>query len=380
MLRRVLLSLAVFLMLLGGLALWKRDEIARLSTVLTLFDAERIVANFSAMDAAFLTRPLPRSGPPRPLPAGPPMQVTPELAAFIADRQVTGLVVLKDGAVVHDSYHLGTGGADRRISWSLAKSFLSALFGILHAEGTIPDLDAPVTAFAPQLAGSAYDGVTIRQVLTMTSGLAFDEDYLKFSSDINRMGRVLALGRSMDGFAAGLRARAAAPGDRWAYVSIDTHVLGMVIRGATGLDVLDLMAERVTGPLGLESDAYYVTDGHGEPFVLGGLAMATRDYARFGQMMAEGGAGIVPQDWVEQSTRRQPGTPQAGLGYGFQWWVPADEGPGEFFGRGIYGQHIYIDRAAGVVIANTAADRAFAEPGVEDAYIAMFRAIVTQLR
>ncbi|MFN3970170.1 MAG: serine hydrolase domain-containing protein [Gemmobacter sp.] len=381
MLRRILLSLAVFLLLLGGLALWKRAEIGRLQAVLTLFDAGRIVGNFSTMDRAFLTRLLPRgSTPPRPLPPGPAMEVTPDLAAWIAARSVTALVVLKDGQIVHDSYHLGTTAADRRISWSLAKSLLSALFGILLEEGAIDSLDDPATKYAPALIGSVYDGVTVRHLLTMTSGVQFDEDYLAFRSDINRMGRVLALGRSMDGFAAGLRAREAAPGVRWQYVSIDTHMLGMVLRGATGRDLVDLMAERLTGPMGLEAPGYFLTDGYGEPFVLGGLNLTTRDYARFGQLMLENGGGIVPEEWAVASTTRQAPTAEGAMGYGYQWWIPKGSEPGEFLAQGIYGQYIYANRAAGVVIAVNAADREFREAGVDIGNVAMFRSIAARLR
>ncbi|HMO08148.1 MAG TPA: serine hydrolase domain-containing protein [Paracoccaceae bacterium] len=381
MLRRVLLALLAFLILLGGLAVWKRDEIGRLRAVLSLFEAPVIVANFSAMDRAFLSVTLPRGdGPVSPLPQGEPMVLDPETEAWIAARTITALVVLKDGRIVHESYRQGTAAGDRRISWSVAKSFLSALFGIVAAEGAFDSLDDPVTKYAPVLVGSAYDGVTLRQLLTMTSGLRFNEDYLDFGSDINRMGRVLALGRSMDGFAAGLSERVAEPGARWQYVSIDTHVLGLVIRGATGRGIAGLMAEKVIAPLGLEADPYYVTDGYGEPFVLGGLNLTTRDYARFGLMMMRGGAGIVPADWVAESTRPQAATPPGALGYGYQWWVPQGAEPGEFMAQGIYGQHIYVDTAAGVVIASNAADRGFREPGVEAANIATFRRIAAALR
>lgn len=381
MLRRVLLALLAFLILLAGLALWKREEIGRLRAVLSLFEAPVIVANFSAMDRAFLTVPLPRgAGAVSPLPQGAPIVLDAATEAWIADRTITALVVLKDGRIVHESYRQGTTAADRRISWSVAKSFLSALFGIVAAEGAFDSLDDPVTKYAPRMVGSAYDGVSLRQVLTMTSGLEFNEDYLDFGSDINRMGRVLALGRSMDGFAAGLTRRAAAPGARWQYVSIDTHVLGMAIRGATGRDIAALMAEKVVAPLGLEAEPHYVTDGHGEPFVLGGLNLTTRDYARFGLMMMRGGAGIVPADWVAESTRAQAETPPGALGYGYQWWVPQGAEPGEFMAQGIYGQHIYVNTAAGVVIASNAADRGFRAPGVEAANVATFRRIAAALR
>ncbi len=155
-----------------------------------------------------------------PLPPGPPWTPPQDVADWIADRSVTALVVLKDGALVHEGYFLGTGAEDRRISWSMAKSYLSMLLGILREQdGILPDLDVQVAEVVPELRGTAYDGVTLRQVLTMTSGVAFNEDYLDFWSDINRMGRTLALGQRMDGFAASLKDRAAEPGTRFHYVS-----------------------------------------------------------------------------------------------------------------------------------------------------------------
>jgi CubicO group peptidase (beta-lactamase class C family) len=209
----------------------------------------------------------------------------------------------------------------------------------------------------------------------MTSGVAFDENYLDFWSDINKMGRVIALGGSMDDFAAGRHDRTTPPGERWHYVSVDTHVLGMVIRGATGRDVVDLMSERLIVPLGLETTPYYLTDGKGEAFVLGGLNLRTRDYARFGQLMLEGGRGIVPAEWIAASTTATAPTAAGTTGYGFQWWVPPGAVPGEFMAQGIYGQYIYIDRAAGTVVVVNAADREFEQPGVEAGNVAMLRAL-----
>jgi hypothetical protein len=377
---RVLLLVAL---VIGGVALWKREEIVRLWAVNSLFAPEKIVANFSGMDRLFLTRPLAiGAGPVSALPPGPPIVLPPEVGAWVEARWVTGLVVLKGGQLAHESYYRGTRPEDLRISWSVAKSFLSALFGILHAEGMVPDLEAQVVDFVPALKGSAYDGVSVRDVLTMSSGVAFNEDYLDFNSDINRMGRVLALGGSMDGFAAGLKEREAAPGTRWHYVSIDTHVLGMVIAGATGRDPADLLAERVLVPLGLERTPYYVTDGEGTAFVLGGLNLTTRDYARFGLLFAQGGrwgeAQLVPADWVTASTTLQaPG----GAAYGYQWWVPADSAAhgGDYFARGIYGQYIYINPARAVVVAVNAADTRFEDPGVAEGDLAMLRAIAEAL-
>lgn len=381
--RRFLKFLALIVLIILAAAVWKRDEIARLHAVLTLFDDDRIVTNFSHMDAAFLTVPVPKGdGPAMPLPQGAAFALPAATQDWIVERSVTALVILKDGAIRHESYHLGTGPMDRRISWSVAKSFLSALLGTLVADGTV-DLDRQAVDYAPQLAGSAYEGATVRQIANMTAGLEFDEDYLKFSSDINKMGRVLALGGSMDDFAAGLTARRAPPGDSWAYVSIDTHALGMVIRGASGRSIVDLLSERVITPLGLEAEPYYVTDGYGEPFVLGGLNLITRDYARMGQMFLEGGRAmgrqVVPESWVEASTRPQAETPAGAMGYGYQWWIPQGAEPGEFQAQGVYGQYVYLNRRAGMVIAVNGVDKGFTAPAVEAQNIAMFRSLVAAL-
>ncbi|THD84821.1 class C beta-lactamase-related serine hydrolase [Aliigemmobacter aestuarii] len=383
--RRLLMrGLAVLVVVLAALAAWKWDEITRLRAVLTLFDEDRIVANFSRMDAAFLSRPVPVAGPALPLPEGPAMTLPEGAGDWIAERAVTGLVVLKDGVIVHESYHLGTSAEDLRISWSVAKSVLSALYGILLAEGAVGTLDDPVTRHAPALAGSAYDGATVRDVLTMQSGVTFNEDYLDFNSDINRMGRVLALGGSMDGFAADLKARDRAPGTGWQYVSIDTHVIGMVIRGATGRTIPDLVSEKLFGPLGLEAEPRYLTDGEGVAFVLGGLNLRTRDYARIGQLFLDlgraDGRQIVPEDWVLASTRPQAATAPGAMGYGYQWWIPPGSTEGEFQAQGVYGQYIYVNRPAGVVIAVNAADRGFTAEGVDARNTAMFRAIAAAAR
>jgi len=376
--KRLGLILVVLVLALAAVGVWKRAEIARLMAVNSLFDADRIVGNFSAMNTMFLTRTM-DGGPSLPLPDGAPETLPEGAGDWLESRRVTAIVVLSGGAVVHEAYRLGTARDDRRISWSMAKSALSLLLGTLVDDGTIPDLDAPVTQYAPALRGSAYDRATIRNVVQMASGVAFNEDYMDFWSDINRMGRVLALGGSMDGFAEGQSARRGAPGTEWQYVSIDTHVLGMVIRGATGQTIPDLMAERLFRPLGLHADPYYVTDGRGVAFVLGGLNMTTRDYARLGQLVAQGGVWqgrqLVSTAWIDESTAASaPG----GVGYGYQWWVP-DNAQGEVMARGIYGQYIWIDRPQDVVIAINAVDPDFEDSAVVDENIAMFRAITRQV-
>ncbi|WP_299656174.1 serine hydrolase [uncultured Tateyamaria sp.] len=378
---------ALFALITAALVIgfWKREEITRLLAVNSLFNEDRIVSNFSNMDGAFLHTEISKGASPiSPLPEGPQLTMPATYDAWVDDRTVTSTLVLKDGQIVHEAYYQGTDAEDRRISWSVAKSYLSALFGILVDEGAISSLDAPVTDYAPALEGGAYDAATILNVLQMSSGITFDEDYLDYDSDINRMGRVLALGGKMDEFAAGLTESFAAPGETWKYTSIDTHVVGMVARGATGRDIPDLMAEKLIAPLGLEQSPLYLTDGVGVAFVLGGLNITTRDYARFGQMILQNGAWqgqqIVPADWIAASTVASAETEQGKIGYGYQWWIPVDATDGQFMGRGIYGQYLYIDQQAGVVIVSTAADRQFREDGVSDENIEMFRQIVASTK
>ncbi|OJI94894.1 hypothetical protein LY10_04254 [Planktotalea frisia] len=377
---------AIFVLALIAVAVgvWKREEIKRLLAVNSLFSEEKIITNFSGMNAAFLSVDVPRGdGPVAELPKGTEATLTPEVTQWVKDRTITALVVFKDGALVHESYYQGTNADDLRISWSVAKSYLSSLLGVLLDEGAIASIDDPVTKYAPSLKGGAYDGATIRNVLNMASGVTFDEDYLDQTSDINKMGRVLALGGSMDGFAADLSETFAEPGTDWQYVSIDTHIISMIIRGATGREIAPLLSEKVIIPMGLEASPYYLTDGNGVAFVLGGLNLRTRDYARMGQMFLQNGAyngqQIVPADWVAASTVPSAPTAQGEYGYGYQWWMPKDGREGEFLARGVYGQYIYINRPLGVVIASNAADRKFRDEGVGDYNIEIFRKIAEGL-
>ncbi|WP_417210130.1 serine hydrolase domain-containing protein [Antarctobacter sp.] len=378
MIRRRAASIGLILLIgIAGAGYVYREEVHRLRATMTLFDEGEIVENFSHMDRLFETVPIPVQTRATGLLRGPDMALPAQWQDWLTRRAVTGVIVLKDGTVRHESYHLGTGPDDLRISWSIAKSYLSSLFGMLLAQGDVDSLDDPVTKYAPALVGSAYDGASIRNVIQMSTGVVFDEDYLDFWSDINKMGRVLALGGSMDGFAAGLDARDQPPGEVWRYVSIDTHVLSMVARGATGRDLPDLLAEHVLDPMGVEGEPYYLSDGYGVAFALGGLNMVLRDYARLGEVFRDGGRlngrQIVPEPWVMESTTPSAKTAPGKLKYGYQWWMPSDARAGEFMARGIYGQYVYVDRQSGTVVAMTAADRNFRETGAFDDALQMLR-------
>ncbi len=376
--KRIFGIIALALILFGAafLALnW--SKIKRLQTVNTLFDADKIVYNFSHMGEAFLHQNLDASPTPFIWPEDP--QPLPEtvmiggnekrLAPLLEALDTTAFIVIKDGKLISENYYRGTERDDLRISWSMAKSFMSGLYGQALESGAIESLDNPVEKYVPAFKGSTYEGVSIRNVLNMASGVRFDEDYMDPKSDINKMGRVLGLGLSMDEFAADLTDRQYEPGTIWQYVSIDTHVAAMVLRKATGKSLHQMFNETYSANLGFGRAPYYMTDGENVAFALGGLNLRARDYAQFGQMFLQGGEWggkqIIPADWVKASTQHSaPSMSERGVGYGYQWWVPMPQdgaNVGDFFAVGIYGQYIYVNPAAGIVIAKNAADREFTQ-------------------
>ncbi len=383
--RRILGTLGVLAIIIAVVLVMNIGKIQRLVRVNSLFEADKIVHNFSNMDALMFTHDHPISAQPyvwgvTPTPL--PKQVTIAgqdriLSEWLNEAAATALLIVSGDDIVYEQYYSDTTQSDRRISWSMAKSFLSALVGTAVERGEIGSLDDQVTDYVSALKGSAYDGATIRNVLNMSSGVAFNEDYLDKNSDINKMGRVLALGGSMDDFSAGINSRARAPGSARQYVSIDTHVIGMVLRAATGKTVHDIFDERLWSQVGFGADSYYMTDGGDRAFVLGGLNMRTRDYALFGKLMRDGGIyqgkQIIPAEWVAQSTSNNapasaPGSHNdASVGYGYQWWVSpvsADtDFKGDYFAVGIYGQYIYVNPALDIVIAKNAAHLEFMSPG-----------------
>ncbi len=378
-------SMAIAVLLAGLLLLvslnWQKS--VQLYHTITLFDEDKIVSNFSNMGSIIPTVTIKKSGQPHQF--GQTPQALPatynykgeqkSLQEFLTRSSTTALLVLKGNDITFEDYYQGTSEKDQRISWSMSKSFLSALFGIAIEEGHIKSIDELVTDYVPELKGSGYDGVTIKNVLQMSSGVAFNEDYQDFNSDINRMGRLLALGGSFDEFAASL-VNEREQGTFLHYVSIDTHVIGMVLRKATGRPVTEYFKEKLWSKLGTEQDTYYITDTTGEPMVLGGLNMLTRDYARFGKLYLDDGRWndqqIVPLNWVKDSVtpdapHLMPGKRDSSkmeMGYGYQWWLPvnADE---EFMAVGIYDQYIYVNKKANVVIVKNSANINFTENNYE---------------
>ncbi|MFQ3230154.1 serine hydrolase domain-containing protein [Reinekea sp.] len=387
------------LVIIVALAAYYKTELKQLYHTVRLFHADVIVQNFSQMETLAPSVTIARTEPviewgsaPAELPEtflyeGEEV----DLNQWLEESSSTALVVIKGNDLVYEDYFQGTGEFDPRISWSMAKSFLSAIFGVAVYDGLIPDLNAPVTDYVPSLIGSGYEGVSIKNVLQMSSGIHFNEDYSDFNSDINRFGRIMALGGSFDDFAGSFSSNRE-QGTYMHYVSIDTHVIGMVLRAATGKSIVEYFDEKLWSKLGSERDAIYVTDSRGEPMVLGGLNLISRDYARLGKLYRDFGfyndEQVIPAQWIEDSitpdaSHLMPGkrtSSSTSLGYGYQWWIPenADQ---EFFALGIYGQYIYINRALDVVIVKNSADIGFMDRVPDPDYLAMaaFRAIANSI-
>jgi len=359
---------------------------------ITLFSERNRVENFRAMDRVFPARTVRRgediSGFDRasaPLPdiydfGGAPY----DLAAFLDRTETTGLLIVHQGAITHEEYRQGADETSPFTSWSMAKSVLSALIGIAVDEGHIASIRDPIGQYVPILAASGYADVPIEDALTMSSGVAFDEDYDNPVSDINMLFiRAMAMGVPVEETLAGLE-RVRDPGTYNDYVSSDSMALGLVLEAATGLAPSDYLASRLWGPMGAEADASWSTDRTGREFALCCLNATLRDWARFGRLYLEGGARegrqIVPAGWVAASVNPeaphlQPGENPAShwtFGYGYQWWIP--ESPqGDFLAIGVWGQYIYVDPTRDVVIVKTSADPLFDDHDHES--VAAFRAI-----
>lgn len=398
--RIVLIVAGVLVAGLGLAAAANRASLHRLYKVVTLFDRDVIVGNFRSADTIFPSRVMRAADNPSALPRRqgtlPATYVyqgaEKKIDDLIDQTWTTGFIVIKDGAIVHERYFRGGSASTKVISWSTAKSFVSGLVGIAVAEGYIKDIRDPVTDYVPQLKGSAYDGVKIKDILQMSSGVRFDENYGDFFSDINRMGRTLAFGTGLDDFIRSM-ARERTPGVYRHYVSMDTQVLGMLVAAATKRDISSYMEEKLWKKTGMESDAYWCLDGKGMEMVFGGLNAVLRDYARFGLLYLNGGRWngeqVIPAAWVRDSTTATephclPGKSALSswvLGYGYQWWIPENT-EGDFLAIGVYNQFIYIHPKYNVVIAKMSAYPDYTRDGEDRELqtIAAFRAIARNVR
>ena len=277
-----------------------------------------------------------------------------DVASYMAAMRTSGVIVLKDGKIVLERYGLGRTPGERWTSFSVAKSVTSTLVGAAIQDGYIKSLDAPVTDYIRELKGSAYDGVTIRQLLTMTSGVKWNEDYSNPHSDVAQAGgAILEAGVNPIVSYMHRLPRADPPGAKWVYKTGETDLAGILVSNAVGKPLADYLSEKIWAPYGMERDAVWVEDVAGHE--RGGccISMTLRDYVRFGQFMLEGGkAGgrqVVPTGWVADATSEHVKLPpEEGVrGYGYFWWLP----PGGYAAEGIFGQEVIVFPADHVVIA-----------------------------
>ncbi|MEM9468097.1 MAG: serine hydrolase [Actinomycetota bacterium] len=292
-------------------------------------------------------------------------------ADFLVEGDTAALLVLQNGEVRYEHYAL-TGGRDVQwISWSVAKSFVSALVGIAIDDGHIDGVDDPIDRYAPGLNDTAYDGVRIEDVLQMSSGARWIEDYSDPTSDVHRLAAVNRGESTLDEFMAGM-VREFEPATLCRYNSADTQALGMLLTGATGRPIDDYMREKLVEPLGMESTSYWLTDGVGMAQAYGGLMVTARDFAKIGELYRRGGdwygTQVVPAAWVRRSLvfdkpHLEPGKTMIGqqtlpTGYGYQWWLYPGE-RGDYSAIGIYNQHVYVDPPSGAVIVKLSANRRY---------------------
>lgn len=393
---RVLL-IVLLVLALGGFVGYRLLLASPWGAFLTLFADDHRAQNFRAMDTIFPSADVPTgsdtwnlASDERPLPATYIFNGEQrDLDTLLTEAQTTGLVVLHDGAITHERYAQGNDETSPATSWSVAKSVVSALIGIAIDEGHLDGVGDEVVDYLPELAGSGYDGTTIEDLLTMSSGVDFDEGYDSWLADVNLIFiRSMGFDEPMLDYYAGLE-RIREPGTFNAYASSDTGVLAAVLAAATGEPLAEYASSRLWGPTGMEADAFWSTDRSGAEIGFCCLNAQLRDYARFGQLYLDDGVRdgrrILPEGWVAASTtpsapRLQPGdNPDSDwtFGYGYQWWIPEDPRPGEFTAIGVWGQYVYVDATHRVVIARTATDPGFDERDHE--MIAAFRAIVDEL-
>jgi CubicO group peptidase (beta-lactamase class C family) len=274
-----------------------------------------------------------------------------DLYDYLATNRVAGMLVLKDGEIAFEDYELGIGPDTRWISFSMAKSITSTLVGVALADGSISSLDDAVVRYVPELKGSAYDGVSVRQILTMSSGVRWDETYTDPTSDRRKVLEIQIAGKPGEVLRyMGSLPRAAPPGTVWNYSTGETFVLGAIVAGATHRSLTDYLSEKIWAPAGMEQDATWWVDGpNGLAWAGSGLEATLRDFGRFALIATNqgrlNGRSIVPDGWFgEAGTSRQIGGKT--VDYGYMWWIPPPTIPmhvGAFEAVGIFGQYMYIN-------------------------------------
>lgn len=348
--------LLIALALLAGCA----TPHARRTDVLFWNQAQR-EAHLRAMETQYASNVV-RHGVAHPLPAGQPLQPVfadgTTLDSYMAAHHVAGIMVIQDGKVRLERYGLGANAQTRWTSFSVAKSFTSTLVGAALRDGAIHSLDDKVTRYIPELAAGAYRDVTVRQLLTMTSGVRWNEDYSDPHSDVAQMyeGRRIAGQPLLVTYMAPLP-REFAPGERWVYKTGETDLIGILVQRATGKTLAAYLSEKIWRPYGMAADALWLKDDvDGTEAGGSGVSATLGDYARLGQFLLDGGVAgghpVLADGWLADATTKHADIGVPGRGYGYQWWTWDNDA---FAGIGIFGQLLHVDPARHLVIVQLAA-------------------------
>lgn len=340
-------------------------------------------AAFRAMDrmpilakAAVITP----SPTPLELPIGAPLAV-PGLEDYMASQRTAGLVIIQDGQVRVERYGLDFDDEGRWTSFSVAKSLTSTLVGAAIQDGYIQSLEDQVSDYLPGLKGSAYDEVSIRQLLTMSSGVQWNEDYEDPSSDVAQFNNAKPE-PGVDATVSYMRRlpRAHPPGEVWHYNTGETNLIGVLVSTVTGRSLAEYLEERIWHPAGMASQATWLQGKSGHEIAGCCIQASTRDFARFGLFVLAngqvGGRAIVPANWFDEAIQKQKDIGSPGRGYGFQWWTYDS---GAVAAQGIFGQGIFIDPARRLVIAthsNWTRANLGPEPAAREAFYAQVQALL----
>ena len=310
------------------------------------------------------------------------------LARYLAANRVTGLLVLDSGRVAHEYYGQGNGPRTRWMSMSMAKSITSTLVGAALRDGAIHSLEDPVVRYVPALVGSAYDGVSIREVLTMSSGVRWSERYTDPRSDRRRLleaqiaqqpGGLLAVMRSLP--------RAAPPGTVHTYSTGETQVLAEVLHGAIQRPLANYLSEKIWRPAGMEAEArWWLESPDGREIGGSGLSATLRDYGRLGLFLLEQGMvgrdTVLPSGWMREATASRQLKDGTALDYGYMWWTattPDARRDRAYTAQGIHGQFLYVNPADQIVVVVWSAQPPPTGGAVVDD-LAFFDAVVRTLR
>jgi CubicO group peptidase (beta-lactamase class C family) len=288
------------------------------------------------------------------LPKGAPLDVGIDVDAYMKDQRTAALIIIQDGKIRLEKYGLDFGGDGRWTSFSVAKSFTSTLVGAAIKDGYIKSINDKVSDYIPDLKGSVYDDVTIKQLLTMTSGVKWNEDYADPKSDVALFNAHKAE-PGVDVTVSYMRKlkRETPPGTKWVYKTGETNLIGVLVSSATKKNLSEYLSEKIWQPFGMQQNASWLLGPTGHEISGCCVQASTRDFARLGLFMLGGGMAegksVLPDGWIAAATTKHADTDEAEYGYGYQWWTMND---GSYSARGIFGQGIFIDPKRKLIIAS----------------------------